>query len=431
MANELSASGDRAGGPGGGRPGWEGAILGLCAFFLFFSPFPHTTTPREAAFWLSSLIFAVAAGRGLVPLRIRTPLLPPFLAFALWAGLTSLTGLEVADSLHDCWAHLLKYLLWFYLLSHFFASRARLQGLAEVAIASGASFSLGIAGRFYGLESNPLTVRLASGYTFIGTNTLGLVAMFSLLLALLLLLRPGVRGWRRAGYLAALSINLGAALLTQSRGVVLALAAALLVLLAFGGRKKLLLLALGGLATLTFFSPVKERALAGGAAYDTRLGLYRYFGEIISDHPLLGTGFSLDTWTRGGRLNSQHYLARIPEKYRQSGEDFNWPHNLVLDLLVRTGVIGLLLFAWLIVTAFGLCRELIRRGPSGEWGRDWGVGGAALLTMFLVWAQFEPSFWHTSEVIFYTILAMITIAWRQAGGGATMVAGGNELGRIR
>jgi putative inorganic carbon (hco3(-)) transporter len=141
---------------------------------------------------------------------------------------------------------------------------------------------------------------------------------------------------------------------TLSRGGYLALLVGCLFLGLVKQRKLLILLALF-LATWASFVPpaVQQRVFM---TYDqntheldhsaaTRVNLWEEAMQIYDTNPVLGVGF--DTYAYTG-----HYHG-----YKDT-------HNLFIKVLVETGVVGLLLFLWLLAKTFTAGYQLFRRAQD-------------------------------------------------------------------
>jgi O-antigen ligase len=157
-------------------------------------------------------------------------------------------------------------------------------------------------------------------------------------------------------------------------------------------------------------SPVKDR-FTNYNDYHVRLGLAHYSFEMIKDYPIIGSGFSIDTFKDPKFFNPEEYMARIPEKYRKQPHGFFWPHNMLLSIGIRVGLVGLALFLYILFVPAKMCWRLIRFGKD-ESIRSWGFCVSSIFIMFSAKGLFDPIFTHFADTIFYTILAMITILWR-------------------
>ncbi|NTW78018.1 MAG: hypothetical protein HGB33_09675, partial [Syntrophaceae bacterium] len=80
----------------------------------------------------------------------------------------------------------------------------------------------------------------------------------------------------------------------------------------------------------------------------------------------------------------------------------------LFSVAVRTGLVGLALFLYVLFATFKMSFISIRQEKDDYWGR-------MLLSAFvalLVVEFFEPLQNHVHEVIYYTLLAMITSVWK-------------------
>ncbi|MGH8389139.1 MAG: O-antigen ligase family protein [Pseudomonas sp.] len=149
---------------------------------------------------------------------------------------------------------------------------------------------------------------------------------------------------------------------SQTRGVWIGLLACLLMMgLARPSRMGagLIVLVAVGLASIAVIKP--EILLQRGVSY--RPELWSGGVKLMRDHWMMGLGF-------------HEYLIPVPS----IGENFKHPHNLFLDIGVRLGVPGLLLFGWLWLTV-GWRGWVTRAQPLGQVLLAlWVFSGTSLLT---------------------------------------------------
>ncbi len=118
----------------------------------------------------------------------------------------------------------------------------------------------------------------------------------------------------------------------------------------------------------TYLLALGDIETAGGAAQpdlgadDNRLAVWAEYAERFADSPIRGIGLSTG-WTESG---------------------FQEPHNLALELLAETGIIGFLGFVVMILT--------LGRGGGSTAGPALAVVAAAALTQTVL---FEPVLWFT------------------------------------
>jgi O-antigen ligase len=211
------------------------------------------------------------------------------------------------------------------------------------------SFWNTVSGRDFSSYSNDLRSD-AGAVGYAGLN--GLAAFEAQISIALLALAAFERNfWRKMGYAGLAFFSAICLMYSLSRGGYIALLGGWLFLGLVKDRKLLVLLVVFG-ATWTALVPkaVSERVTmttdpGTGEELDhsseTRVLLWEDALEIFHTNPVTGKGF--DTYAYTEHMNN----------YRDT-------HNIYLKVLVETGVVGLILFLWLIVRAFGAGYNLFR-----------------------------------------------------------------------
>lgn len=436
-----------------GLPFWRvlnDAVFWLLGIFIFINPFPHTTSIQEISFYASVFLVAVRVGFRKFSFSFKTPLSLPLLLFTIWAGLGLFFALDLENSLHDFYSHWLKYLMLYYLLINVFHSEKRFMGLSWIIVISATVFCLGALGYEYLLLGpNEYSSRFGLRFIQTPTNLMGVITLLGAILSAHHLTEKG-RPWQYRALMAlCLSAVLAVTVLTQSRSNFVALGIVAVMLLS--KNKKILLAFVILMALVVWLSPIKNRFLMGETSKVSdkgsllhRIAIAYISCEIIKDHPVFGTGFGIKTFQNRKAIDPRAYNQRLPEKYRMdrwgpkvvdleayqamnfknSGKDkglpegygivehlFKRPHNMFLNVGVRTGLVGLLFFIYLLINAGRMCWKTMRHGRN-DFLKGWGYCGSALLAMFLVKGSLDPIFTHLTEVAFFTILAMITIIWK-------------------
>lgn len=397
----------------------EWALFGLLAAFLFFSPIPHTTSIKEFAYYLSLPLglWLWVRKRFPAPSLRHDAFLGPLLLFLAWACLGIPFALDRAGTLHDLYSHLLRYILLYMLLRAVISSRSRLETLAWVVVLAATAFAGGAMVHDYLLLGRPLSRRLAAEWAQCSPNLIGVSTLPPLFICLNRL-RETAPGKGRLVSLACAAVLLSATLLTQSRGTLMALAAG--GILFFPRTKRSLLLTSAGVPVLlglvVLLSPLRSRFTAVEDPYETvsrniRITIHLVTLEVIRDHPLLGIGFGNRTY--GTHLDWEDYNQRIPAAYRltpalreQYRDVINTPHNMFMNIAVRTGLVGLALFV-MVLWRFGAeaLRSILReRDP---WRRNWGQTLGAGFLAFLVIGLFEPVFNHMQESMLLVLFAFL------------------------
>ena len=231
---------------------------------------------------------------------------------------------------------------------------------------------------------------------------LGRIAPLAAVVALFL--TPPEERLRRRLYTLACLPLFAVLVLTFSRGAYVGvLAAAGVVAALVGGRR--MLAALGGVVaaggalflanTVGHFLP--ERITSLGSAV-LRAGLWRSALAMLRDHPLFGVG--LDQF-----LNQYQYYVEETNDYERLT---NHPHNFVLDFWLRLGIIGLLVWLWIVVQFVRAAYALVRRADAVR--RAVALGLFALLTDLLVHGLIDNSYFLMDlALVFWAACAMLQL----------------------
>jgi len=427
----------------------NGGVLCLMGIFIFFNPFPHTTSIQEISFYLSVFLVVLGIVSKKMPFSFKSPLSLPFVLFTLWAAIGLFFALDRDNSLHDFYSHLLKYLLLYYMLINIFNTKKRLEYLSWIIIISATLFCVGALGYEYLiLGENENSARFGVRFVQNPTNLMGVITLFAAILSAHHLTEKGRHWWYRVLFVFCLLALLVVTVLTQSRSNFVALGMVAVILLS--KYKKVLLAFVLVFALFICLSPMKDRFILSGKSNVNDMGslLHRisiaYIScEIIKDYPVLGTGFGIKTFQNRKAIDPKAYNARLPKKFRMdewgprvvdlkayneqvarnsgAGERppketdivehlFKRPHNMFLNIGVRMGIVGLLFFLYLWFVAGKMCWGTIRHGKN-DFLKGWGHCVMAAFVMFLVKGSLDPIFTHLTEVVLFTILAMITIVW--------------------
>ena len=156
----------------------NGGVLCLMGIFIFFNPFPHTTSIQEISFYLSIFLVVLGIISKKMPFPLKSPLSLPLVLFTLWAAIGLFFALDRDNSLHDFYSHLLKYLLLYYMLINVFNSKKRLEWLSWVIIISATLFCLGALGYEYLiLGENENSARFGVRFVQNPTNLMGVITL--------------------------------------------------------------------------------------------------------------------------------------------------------------------------------------------------------------------------------------------------------------
>jgi len=376
----------------------------LLGIFVFMVPFPHTTTIKEICFYLSVSLVVVLFLARKIKLSFQTPLAIPGLLFVAWCFFGLFYAVNPANSIHDFYSHLVKYIILYFIVVNFFSSIRKLSILSWIIICSATILFVWRLYDFYVILGNPLATRFGACVTEVPTNLIGIIAVISIIFSITNIFQA--KDWlRKIIFLSVLLPAFAVIFLTQTRGALLALFMALVSLLS--GRIKILvgiLLLVGGILLV---SPAGER-FTNDVTENVRIKQGLLVWEVVKDYPITGIGFGMQTFA--GNLDLQSYNEKLSEKFRRQEILLN-PHNMYTDITVRTGVPGIILFLGVMFSFFRMMWRLKQNGTNGSIA-SWATAVFAAGIPFFVIGFFDPVFSHYPESILCVVFAMGTVLWR-------------------
>ena len=274
--------------------------------------------------------------------------------------------------------------------------------------------------RAYGLNGGP------SASIEFATVLLGLS-----LLALSRLLGARTGRLERVVLLVAVGLSAYGALLTQSRGPLLAYVPALVFLLLWHARRTgrwgLVVLVLVGMgigataATYATHDELPERFASIGPAMATygehqhihravheRLDMWRAAGRALREHP----------WAGIGTGNFHQYVAQEIAAGRSSPAigRYNQPHNEYLEAAASVGVPGLLVLLATFLLPLGYFARAIRDADPAV--RVPACAGVSVVVLYMLCALTDSVFYRVMPLSFYffVVLGMALLIGRQRSG---------------
>lgn len=383
------------------------AIAVLIGIFVFFNPFPHTTTIKETCFYLA-VALALARTLTCYPLKLwffKAPINIALFLLVGWAFAVLPVALDRASSLHDICFHLLKYVIFYFLAVHSFGTKRRLELLSWLIISSTTIASILGLVYDYVVLGRDTTTRFGLDFTEVSTNTIGIITLLAILFCLHKLLSKA-NIVSKAISMSCLVPLTTATFMTQTRSAVIALIVSSTILLL--RRKKALLIVATTVFAISIITPTGKRFAEQGLLVNIRVRQCLLTYEVIKDYPLTGIGFGMKPFALLVDLKS--YSKRLAPKYQEM-DYMGIPHSILLDITVGLGIVGLALFLFLIYCAFRMCIACAFLGRE-EFVRQWGLLMLAALTGFFIIGFFESVFIHMAEVVLYTIFAVAAVLWQ-------------------
>lgn len=382
------------------------SVAMLMGIFIFFNPFPHTTSIKEICFYGSVIIVLVLICFKKIDFSFKSPLTLPFVLFIVWVFIGLFFALDKEGSIHDFRAHLLKYIVFYYILINFFNSRKRLVSLSWVIIVSATIFSIGEIYYFYFMLGNSFSAKLVTGIPEIPVNWIGYITVSAATISLYYIITANNLYVKAISFTALFPLYI-LSILTQTRSIAWALFLAVIILCF--KNKKFLIVCLGIILITIAMGPLKSRFIHADPITSLRLNIHVTTIEVIKSFPIIGIGFGMETYGNEKLINLKKYNKKTPEKYRKPV--VRSPHSMPFSIAVRTGLVGLALFFYILFISFKMCWKCIRHGKD-DFIKSWGSCVASMLVAVITIGVFEPFFTHMPEGVFYTALAMMTIIWK-------------------
>lgn len=373
----------------------------LMLLFVFLSPFAQFTAVKEICFYSSAVLWMGTIVYRRSWARLSTPLTLPLLLILAWSVAGIPAALNKPNTIHDIFGHWMKDVIFYYLLINYFHRAADFRRLVFVVVLAACIYPLWYIGFFYLYLGHAWSDRMVL-YTYSD-----FFFVLSSVAAIGLIQQQKDTTLRYLGVIA-LPLNVAAAILTQYRSAVLAIALGTAVyMLRFRklGITVMALLMIGLVSYPTF----RERLEWGKLVHNDRISTNLITLEIIKDHPLFGIGFGMQTYGDPKYIDLRAYAEKVPEKYR-NGILLGSPHNLLMDVTVRLGILGGVIWLFLYICEGRMLFHMYRYAKTAEIKR-WSIILAASFGAFLVQSQFGDAAWGVQAFVFFTILAMTSIMW--------------------
>ncbi len=392
-------------------------VFVFMVIFIFLNPFPHTTAIKEICFYMSFFFVLVLIYFKQIEFSFNSPLTIPFALFVIWVVIGLFFALDKGNSLHDFRAHLLKYMVFYYILINFFNTGNRLLVLSWAVITSAFLFSMGEIYYFYFMLGNSFSVKLLPGLKEIAVNQIGFITVTGILFSLYNINAVKKMPKKIFFFVSILPIFV-LSILTQTRSTALAMFLSVIILNI--KNKKIMAVCLGVILISIYITPLKNRFIQADFFTNDRFNINRTTLEIIKDFPVTGIGFGMETYGNRKYINLEAYNKKVPVKYRQKIIQ-SFPHSIIFSIAVRTGLVGFALFLYILFMSFKTCWSCIRHGRD-DFIKRWGLCIFSVFTTIIVMGLFEGWHRHSQKIILYTVFAVMTIVWKLNSGSKNLTA---------
>ncbi len=400
-------------------------IIIVCLWgFFTANQFPHVTTIKGIAYYLSLLVFILLVFTRKISINRASPLIPPALAFIITVTIGSFWALNPQNTQHDIYSHLIRYVILWVIMVNVLEKKRDVELLITFIVAATAIFCLYSFIDQYMIRKMSMYTRLLIGKREITINLLGIHTILAINFAIYKL-KSLKNIIAKVGFSIAIIILLVASLATQARSTLLAFVLSILIIFIVNRKLRQLFVILTVVGVLVVYSPVGKRFSSGNLASNVRIQQMFLCWEVVKDHPLVGIGYGMQTF--GQNLDLAAYTKKIKSEYPEqkfTNQILADPHNLYTDILVRTGIIGFIMFMWLILTAYCSLFKFI--SERDKFNSDLGPVIMASLSSFLLIGFFEPVFSHPFESTLCLIFVFVQLLIERGFTKQGLVAAGKE-----
>jgi O-antigen ligase len=342
----------------------------------------------------------------------RSPFTVPFILFSLWVLLCVPFALNESNSLHDFYTHLVKYLIIFYILSTYFASKRLFVVLCWIIVISITIFSAGGIVYYYIVKGALLQDRFGLPEVGVDINHIGFLAVPALFITIVLMAQSGVL--KRTFLFLSMISAISAIVLSGTKGALLGLIIPIAFL--FTKHKKITAIALLFLLSLIVITPFESKLhvqkLQDSVVAEVeaiRFSIWRTYAQIIKEHPVCGIGYGMLSYNRNLFIQNNFELPNIDKS--KNSKSFFMPHNTLIDLAVRTGIVGVCLFLYCIYMFFRV-GWLLCRDKKDNFVRNWSLCIMACCLSLIIQGMFVDLMIGLQAIYLFIFFATINILWQ-------------------
>jgi O-antigen ligase len=157
-------------------------------------------------------------------------------------------------------------------------------------------------------------------------------------------------------------------------------------------------------ARLPALPPGSRSAAVEMIMADPRPAMWGAYFELARTRPWLGIGLGRTVPSRAYRLHDDADLLRVDSQAASHA------HNVILDLVLQVGVIGLAFWLWLHVEILRLAWQRARLGGDRE--KAWAAAAVALVLAMLVKNSTNDLIVYGNAILFWSLMGtMLGLIW--------------------
>ncbi|MGA2553162.1 MAG: O-antigen ligase family protein [Smithella sp.] len=391
----------------------EHSIPVMLGVLIFIIPLPFNTAAQEISFYLSWAIalFLIICKQS--TFSFKSPFTIPFVLFCFWILLCIPFALDKSNSFHDFYAHLIKHLVIFYILSTYFVSKRLFVVLCWIIVISITFFSFGGTIYYYVIKGASLQDRFGLPEIGVDINHIGFLAAPALFITIALFADSTSVVKKLFLFLSMIS-TISAIVLSGTKGALLGVIVPTTFL--FTKHKKIIMVTLLCLLLLIIISPFKNKlhvhAIENsvGAEVETiRFSIWHDYLQIVKKYPVGGIGYGMQSYNRDLFIRNNFKLPNIANS--QNGTAFFMPHNTLIDLAVRTGIVGVCLFLYCLYTYFRIGWSLYKN-VNDDFIKNWALCLMACCVSLLIQGMFVDLMIGIQLIYLFVFFAMMNILWQ-------------------
>ncbi len=414
-------------------------IRQLLYVLIFFQPFNHFNSFREISFYVLVMLFLIKLFRGEVKqIAFKDKTVIAILIILAWSLIVSITGPYPLESLDAIRQNLLKEIVIFLIVISEFKSLRAMKPLLWTVVSSFAAVT--VASIFENaIKDWDTFCKFTPALSWRGTSTFFFAnyadnATFYLPFIAGWLISIKEDSWKKWTGGVTLAIGVYLVYIYNARTHLITIPFAIFIILLLTKRYKLIMVSLlAGVLCLSLVLSSNNNELSryksmfNPKTYDTenmglnsRPGLWQVVIYFIKERPLNGYGYG---WKKMAWLVQEKHSDEFWKEYPAMAYDYYVndaqlmygrvnPHNLVLQLAIEIGIIGLAIFIWLWATVLAKILSIIRANKESEI-RGFMLSSIGLLISYAM-VNITNGYWQENYgLMMFLFMAIIFVMHRE------------------